>query len=204
MLKNIFIQLATRYCDDAMFVNECWKEIEINYTKKKRHYHSLTHLEHLYAQLEHIKTSIADWDTILFALFYHDVIYNALKKDNEEQSAILAEKRMAQLGVSAYKIEKCKNQILATKQHLTNVDDDTNYFTDADLSILGADWEQYCVYFKNVRKEYSIYPSIIYNPGRKKVLQHFLGMNRIYKTAFFFDKFEENAKKNLQKEMEQL
>jgi predicted metal-dependent HD superfamily phosphohydrolase len=204
MLKDIFIQLVTKYCGDAVLVNECWQEIEINYTKKKRYYHSLTHLEHLYAQLENVKISIEDWDTILFTLFYHDVIYSALKKNNEEQSALLAEKRMAQFGVNANIIEKCKNQIIATKQHLQNEHSDTNYFTDADLSILGADWEQYCVYFKNVRKEYSIYPSIIYNPGRKKVLQHFLGMDRIYKTAFFYDKFEVNAKMNLQKEMEQL
>ena len=204
MLKEIFVQLATRYCSDAMLINECWQEIEINYTKKKRHYHTLSHLENLYAQLENVKEKIEDWDTILFTLFYHDIIYSALKKDNEEQSAELAEKRMIQLTVNADKIEKCKKQIIATKQHLQNTDSDTNYFTDADLSILGAAWEQYVAYLKNVRKEYSIYPNMIYNPGRKKVLQHFLSMERIFKTVYFFEKFEFNAKLNVQKEIEQL
>ncbi len=204
MLKNIFIKLANKYCDDSSLVNECWQEIEINYTKKKRHYHTLSHLENLYAQLENVKEKIEDWDTILFTLFYHDVIYSALKKDNEEQSAALAEKRMIQLTVNVDKIEKCKKQIIATKQHLQNTDSDTNYFTDADLSILGAAWEQYVAYLKNVRKEYSIYPNMIYNPGRKKVLQHFLSMERIFKTVYFFEKFEFNAKLNVQKEIEQL
>jgi hypothetical protein len=33
--------------------------------------------------------------------------------------------------------------------------------------------------------EYSIYPAFIYNPERKKVLNHFLLMDRIFKPAFF-------------------
>jgi predicted metal-dependent HD superfamily phosphohydrolase len=201
MLRNIFIQLVNKYCDSDVLVNECWNEIETNYSKKKRHYHTLAHLENLFKQLEVVKENIEDWDVILFTLFYHDVIYNVFKNDNEEQSALLAEKRMKQLTVPFETIDTCKNQIFATKRHLQNTKSDTNYFTDADLSILGADWETYFSYLNNVRKEYYIYPNLIYNPGRKKVLQHFLGMDKIYKTDYFFDKFEEQAKLNLQQEM---
>jgi predicted metal-dependent HD superfamily phosphohydrolase len=201
MLKNIFIELTSKYCNDITVVNECWIEIQTNYSKRKRYYHILTHLENLWKQLEIVKAHIEDWDTILFTLFYHDIIYSTLSKDNEEQSAFLAEKRMIQLSVPSASIEKCKKQIIATKQHLQNTDSDTNYFTDADLSILGADWEYYFKYMNDVRKEYSIYPNIIYNPGRKKVLQHFLAMDNIYKTAYFFDAFEEQAKQNMEKEI---
>jgi predicted metal-dependent HD superfamily phosphohydrolase len=203
-LKDVFIQLAKKYCDDIAVVDECWCEIEINYTKKKRHYHTLSHIENLWKQLEIVKENIEDWDTVLFTLFYHDVIYNALKKDNEEQSALLAEKRMIQLGISATSIDKCKKQIIATKQHLKNTDSDTNYFIDADLSILGTNWEIYFKYLNDVRKEYSIYPNLIYKPGRKKVLEHFLGMERIYKTDYFFNNFEGQAKLNMQKEIDLL
>jgi predicted metal-dependent HD superfamily phosphohydrolase len=204
MLKDIFIQLANKYCNDTLLVNECWKEIETNYSKKKRHYHTLVHVENVYVQLENIKMNLEDWDTVLFTLFYHDVIYSAIKNDNEEQSALLAEKRMIQLGVTSAKIDKCKNQIIATKQHLQNKNIDTNYFTDADLSILGANWETYFKYLNDVRKEYSIYPNLIYNPGRKKVLQHFLEMDRIYKTTYFYEKLENNAKLNMLREMDLL
>lgn len=34
-------------------------------------------------------------------------------------------------------------------------------------------------------REYSIYSNVVYNSGRKKVLNHFLTMNRIFKTDFF-------------------
>ena len=108
---------------------------------------------------------------------------------------------MIQLSVSKLVIESCKNQILATKSHLSNENFDTNYFLDADLSVLGQGWNSYSDYFKNVRKEYSIYPDILYNSGRKKVLKHFLAMEKIFKTDYFFRKFELNARQNLQKEL---
>lgn len=151
-----------------------------------------------------MKHEIQNWDCILFTLFYHDIVYNSLKSDNEEKSAETAEKQMKKLSVAYDTIELCKKQILATKSHDISTNSDTNYFTDADLSVLGQSWETYLSYCKNVRKEYSIYPDFVYNAGRKKVLNHFLAMNRIFKTTFFYEKFELQAKQNLLKEFELL
>ena len=204
VLKETFIGLLTHYTDNDRLTNELWTEIEKNYSSKKRHYHTLHHLDSLLAQLTDVKGKIQKWNTILFSLYYHDIVYNSLKSDNEEKSAELAERRMKQISVSIDTIELCKNQILATKSHIKSTNSDTNYFTDADLSILGQNWETYSVYYKNVRKEYSIYPDFVYNPSRKKVLNHFLSMDRIFKTDFFHNKFEIQAKRNLQKEIELL
>ncbi|GAA4302141.1 hypothetical protein [Nibribacter koreensis] len=204
MLKETFKELVTNYTDNASLPNELWVEIEKNYSGKKRHYHTLYHLQNLLEQLTTIKDQIQNWDTLLFTLYYHDIIYNPLKSDNEEKSAQLAETRMRQLTVSDEEIARCKQQILATKAHLTTLDHDTNLFTDADLSILGQPWETYALYYKNVRKEYSLYPDIIYNPGRKKVLNHFLTMDRIFKTDYFYNKFERQARQNLKTEMDLL
>lgn len=204
MLKETFISLFKNYTDNDRIIAESWAEIEQNYTHKKRHYHTLSHLDNLLAQLIAVNDKIEGWDTTLFTLFYHDVVYDALKSDNEEQSAKLAEKRMKQISVPDYMIRNCKNQILATKKHLANTESDTNYFTDADLSILGESLEKYMVYAQNVRKEYSVYPDPIYIPGRKKVLEHFIKMERIYKTDYFYHKFENQAKHNLHFELSRL
>ena len=201
MLKETFIQLLKNYTDNDSLINELWTEIEKSYTSKNRYYHTLQHLDNLLGQLTEIKNEILNWDTILFTLYYHDIIYNSLKSDNEEKSAELAQKRMNQISVSNEQIARCIKQILATKSHIQSTDSDTNYFTDADLSILGQPWEAYALYYKNVRKEYAIYPDFVYNPGRKKVLNHFLEMNRIFKTTYFYEKFEMQAKENLIKEL---
>ncbi|MEE4000607.1 hypothetical protein V1T75_09680 [Tenacibaculum sp. FZY0031] len=204
MLKNTFLNLLANYSNDNSFNILLWQEIEEHYTRKKRHYHTLEHLENLLFQLAPIKTKISHWNTILFTLFYHDIIYNSLKSNNEEKSAELAIKRMKQLSVPKEMIESCCTQILATKSHNVAEDSDTNYFTDADLSILGQDWKIYTQYYTNVRKEYAVYPSLVYNSGRKKALQHFLTMKKIFKTEYFFQKFEDTARKNIQKEIELL
>jgi predicted metal-dependent HD superfamily phosphohydrolase len=203
-LKEIFSNLLINYTTNSSLINELWDEVEKNYSGKKRHYHTLQHLENLLTKLTEVKSEIQHWESILFTLFYHDIIYTALKSDNEENSALLAEKRMQQLSVSNDIIERCKNQILATKSHSKSTDSDTNYFTDADLSVLGQPWEIYSLYYKNVRKEYAIYPDFIYNPGRKKVIQHFLSMNSIFKTDYFYNQFEKVAKENLMKELSYL
>ncbi|MBX2924155.1 MAG: hypothetical protein KF746_18285 [Chitinophagaceae bacterium] len=204
MLKGTFIKLLSNYTDNNGLVNELWAEIEKNYSGRKRHYHTLQHLDNLLVQLTEVKGEIENWETVLFTLYYHDIIYSSLRFDNEEKSAELAEKRMKRISVPHNTIQLCKEQVLATKSHNTSADDDTNYFTDADLSVLGQDWETYSWYYKNVRKEYSIYPDFVYNPGRKKVLNHFLSMDRIFKTAFFYKRFEIQARQNLQKEIELL
>jgi predicted metal-dependent HD superfamily phosphohydrolase len=204
ILKETFIELLTNYTNSTSLINDLWMEIEIHYSGKKRYYHTLDHLDKVLLQLTVTKDEIQNWKAILFTLYYHDIIYNPLKTNNEEKSAELAEKRMRQISVPADITELCKNQILATKSHLKSIDNDTNYFTDADLSVLGQTWEVYSQYFKNIRKEYSIYPDFVYNPGRKKVLNHFLSMNRIYKTGYFFNNFEIQAKINLQRESELL
>jgi predicted metal-dependent HD superfamily phosphohydrolase len=204
VLKETFIQLIGNYTTDARSGTQLWNEIKTNYSNKKRHYHTLTHLENLLQQLVAVKTKIKDWDTVLFTLYYHDIIYNPLKTTNEEKSAEFAQNRMQLVGVPQSIIDNCVSQILATKKHLLSTDSDTNFFTDADLCILGQPWEVYEQYYKQVRKEYTLYPDLIYNPGRKKVLQNFLQMEPIFKTDYFFEKLEEQAKENLKKELQQL
>jgi predicted metal-dependent HD superfamily phosphohydrolase len=143
MLKDTFIELLTKYTDNPSLQEELWTEIERGYSNKNRHYHTLSHLDNLLEQLTDLKTEIKNWDTILFSLYYHDLVYNSLKTNNEEKSAEIAEKRMSQISVPTEIIQECSNQILATKAHSPTPDNDTNLFIDADLSILGNSWEVY-------------------------------------------------------------
>jgi len=204
VLKNIFFELTKKYFGDLMLIQTLWAEIERKYSDINRHYHTLLHLENLISQLEEVKNQIVDWDIILFAVFYHDIIYKSTKNNNEEKSAELAAKRLHEINFPQNKIPICAALILATKKHLQTRNNDTDLFTDADLSILGQSWDQYDVYCRQIRKEYSIYPDLIYNPGRKKVLNHFLQMDRIYKSDYFYKKLELQAKENLLRELESL
>ncbi len=136
-----------------------------------------------------------------FFLFYHDIIYDATSKSNEEKSAAVAKTRLARLGLHQDKISLISDQIIATKAHLKSEHTDTNYLLDADLSVLGKDLGTYLDYTQKIRKEYSIYPNILYNPGRKKVLRHFLELESIFKTDYFKEKYEMQARDNISHEI---
>ena len=200
-LKKRFFELISEQTSNMELAKNYWEEIEKAHSSKGRHYHDLTHLENLFIELELVKDQIEDWDTVSWSVFYHDFVYNVRKQDNEERSADKAVNALEKLGYPTEKVERCKMQIIATKAHTVLDDMDANLFTDADLSILGKDWETYHIYVKNIRKEYKIYPNLLYKPGRKKVLKHFLEMERIFKTDYFWEKYEAKARENLAKEL---
>jgi predicted metal-dependent HD superfamily phosphohydrolase len=204
MLQNTFLDILSNYIDDNAVAATYWKEIEKAYQAKGRHYHTLTHLENLLQQLQPYQTQCADWHAVIWAVAYHDMIYNVLRQDNEEKSAEFARKKMAALSIPEDRIQLVVTMILATKKHEEATKFDIDLFTDADLSVLGAPWEAYHTYTQQIRKEYAIYPDLIYRPGRRKVLEHFLAKNAIYKTPAFKDKYEVQARANLQQELNTL
>ncbi len=157
----------------------------------------------MFEELQNYRASFSNWNTVIFAIAYHDIIYNVLRSDNEERSAELAIDRLKIISFPSDEIQNCAKMILATKKHESH-DFQTNLFTDADLSILGAEAEVYAAYSKQIRREYSLYPDFVYNPGRRKVLQHFLAMERIYKTKEFSDRYETSARINLETELKSI
>lgn len=189
---------------DKLLTEQLLAEIRSNYSRAGRYYHTLTHLDNLLAELLPIKNNIDDWQTLIFSIAYHDIVYNSRKQDNEEKSAAFAYERMTRLGLPGIVKAKCSSQIKATKGHQVSSDNDTNYFIDADLAILGSGDESYKEYAKQIRREYRIYPDFLYKPGRQKVLRHFLAMENIYKTSWFKEKYEEQARRNMTNELNSL
>lgn len=200
-LKTRFEQLCSPFTEDRQLIHSLWNEIETRYSEKGRHYHNLLHLENMFRELEDMKGNISDFTAISFSVFYHDIIYDATSKSNEEKSAATAEKRLTELHVSKDDISVISEQIIATKSHQLSGHNDTNYLLDADLSVLGKDLNTYMEYTRNIRKEYSVYPDFLYKPGRKKVLKHFLELESIFKTEYFKEKYEVQAKENIEAEL---
>lgn len=201
MLTDTFLHLVNKYTTDKELATNLWLEIFTRHSEPKRHYHTITHLEAIIENLKQIQDKINDWDDLLFAVFYHDIIYKASSNTNEADSAKVAVQKLAEIGYPQQKIAKCSEMILATKQHEFSEDSDTNYLMDADLAILGSNPYEYQKYTEQIREEYAIYPDFIYNAGRKKALQHFLQMEHIYKTDYFINKYEEKARENIANEI---
>lgn len=202
MIKEIFLNLIRKYSDNENYNSECWSEIEKNYSSKSRHYHNLEHLENMLTELDKVKSQIQNLDALLFSIYYHDIIYKPTKSDNEHQSALVFEKRISQ--TSFPNLGECMTQIELTKEHKLSTDNDTNLLLDIDLSILGKSPEEYQQYCKSIRKEYRIYPDFMYRKERIKVLKSILELDAIYKTDFFKQAYENQARENITLEINQL
>lgn len=203
-LHTVFIGIFSKYSDNKNIEFKYWQEIEANYSHKNRYYHNLNHLNTMLDELQAVKTQIADWDSLVFSVFYHDIIYSSIAKNNEEESAKKAKINLTAINLPSHQINAIHQQILATKSHLKTDDLDTNFLLDSDLAILGKSWADYLEYTRCIRKEYARYPDFLYNPGRKKVLQHFLSFNELFKTSYFKEKYEKQAILNITKEIELL
>lgn len=194
------------YTVDKAVASNYWNNLLQAYTDSERYYHNLDHIEHLFTVLGPVQQEIDDWDSLAFAVFYHDAVYNVVEyvttNDNEDKSAALAEEVLTTIGYPHQKIERVKRHILATKKHEQCADADTNYLSDADLSILGSTWAEYEAYMNGIRKEYAVYPDSIYVYGRQKVLKDFLLAEPLFKTPHFQATYGAAAKENIARELE--
>lgn len=203
-LQALFFDTFAPYGTSETIRQTYWRELERAYSGKNRHYHNLQHLEHLWAALLDARALVSNWEAVIWALFYHDAVYKVRRRDNEAQSAALAIQRLGPLGVSQEQLQRVEALILATQGHAPGTHPDIDYFTDADLAILGTPPERYREYTRQIRAEYAIYPDFLYRPGRKKVLMAFLYMEYLYKTPHFRARYEALARENLRAELAEL
>lgn len=206
-LPALFQQHASALQVKDTLIKEWWQEINTYYTQSHRAYHNLQHLSDLFNQLEQIENKITNLPAIQMAIWYHDIIYNPLKKNNEEKSADLASERLSEAGIENHLLQKIHTLIISTKSHHTEnwtakeEKRDNDYLLDMDLSILGRHWDNYREYTQQIRQEYKVVPGILYRRGRKKVLRHFLEQSQIYKTKNYQERYEANARSNMKKEL---
>jgi predicted metal-dependent HD superfamily phosphohydrolase len=205
-IREVWDQLTGKYSNNMALVDRLYREIERKYTSSRRHYHNLHHIQALLQFCETYAGQLQEPDVVVFSVFYHDIIYNVLRKDNEPRSAVLAVKRLQALGVPADKLEQVKLFIEATQTHTVGGavkhTSDLQLFLDFDMSILGAPWEVYEAYTRQVRREYRIYPDKLYYPGRRQFLQHCLQAVSIFQTQIFRDQYETQARENMARELE--
>lgn len=198
-LKKVWFDLNK---DLSIDIDKEWDVLNRAYGSDSRHYHTLGHLSEVYQLLEEYYNGNIP-ETSLFALFYHDIVYSTLRGDNEERSAEQAAAFLTSLAIDELTIGRVREMIIATCNH-TATDRETQIFLDADMAILGSSEVRYKEYCAAVRREYGIYPDILYNRGRVKFLEKIRDREHIFLTDWFRDRFEARAKINLDKELKSL
>lgn len=198
-LQEIYSELLSNIGFSANDIQKNWLDLEKAYSGKSRHYHNLTHIKDIIMSFDNYHNQLDNPNEILFSIFYHDVVYSASKKDNELKSAEYALAILPEN--TTLNRQLVFDTICATQQHQHNEVEDINWLIDFDLKILARDWDDYKIYFEQIRKEYRIYPDFLYKPGRAKALKHFLEHEFIFQTDEFRKLYEEKARNNIEKEI---
>jgi len=200
-----WVSLASQRTPNLALIESLFNSIVERYSASERAYHNLSHIQSLLALSESLLDKVQNRDAFYFAVWFHDVIYDTKSSDNEEKSAEFAAEALAGLGVPEQTITTTREMILATKHHRAdNLSWDMKAFLDLDTSILGAPEDVYKEYSGAIRREYSWVPDFLYRKGRMKVLNDFLGRERIYNTEEFRAKYEAQARRNIAGEIKTL
>ncbi|XP_050538236.1 uncharacterized protein LOC126903787 isoform X2 [Daktulosphaira vitifoliae] len=191
-------------------VRDTWfNKLIDHYTSPKRQCHGLNDLynclKHYESSKEFLKNPNAVFLALLFRHFEYDpkdtncseVNINHFKKFADESKLCndLCDEVISLLKVASinstdeHKIEGCFGY------------DDTHYFLDIDMAVLGMSPTEYKNYINQVRKEYDFLDENSYKDLRLKILENFLQIPNIYATEFFRQKYELAARSNIQKEI---
>jgi predicted metal-dependent HD superfamily phosphohydrolase len=174
------------------------------YTSPRRYYHDIVHIENSLVELDKVKELAEDPRKIELAIWFHDAVYDPERRDNEEKNAEYAEDTLRESGLPEEQVRSVANMIKATSHRYNVEDGDTGLMLDIDLFILGKPGNMYGDYTEKIRKEYSHLPMEEYARNRMRFLRGLLERESIYHSRYFRERYEETARGNIRREMEQL
>jgi predicted metal-dependent HD superfamily phosphohydrolase len=171
----------------------------------QRRYHTVEHLTAVLDRVDVLERYARDPDVVRLAAWFHDAVYLPDRSENEERSARLAERALAEAGLPDVKTAEVARLVRLTVTHDPADDDpDGQVLCDADLAILASPPSAYAAYTTAVREEYHFVPNDAFRTGRAAVLRQLLDLPRLFRTSYGASEWEATARYNLTAELEML
>lgn len=178
----------------------------VRWNEPHRAYHDERHLEDVLLALNllGVRGERISPATLL-AAWFHDAVYRGTSTD-EQDSAALAVRELGELGVSHGLIEQVGEFIVATTpaQEVPDPALPLAHLLDADLSIFASSTSRYREYAIAVRQEYAHVADADFAAGRGAILNAYLDQPAIYRTDTARGLWEDGARANLAREIEEL
>ncbi|MDA7956888.1 MAG: hypothetical protein MPK01_06855 [Gammaproteobacteria bacterium] len=182
---------------DADAARALFAELAARYREPHRHYHTEAHIGECLARMDlaSAESPPQDADAAELAVWFHDVVYEISACDNEAQSAEWFAAKAD--GCAPELRERVKRHILDTAHRAPPRDADAKLVVDVDLSGLGMDAEMFWRDGRNIRKESANLSDAEYTRRQGKFLRTLLERERIFSTAFFYERCEAAARRNI-------
>ncbi|MEV7615811.1 hypothetical protein [Streptomyces sp. NPDC089799] len=172
------------------------------WAEPQRRYHTTVHLAAVLAHVDVLAGHAADVHAVRLAAWFHDAVYRPDRSENEERSAVLAERALSELGVDAERTAEVARLVrLTVTHHPAPGDTNGEVLCDADLAVLAGGPDAYAAYVAAVRDEYSFVPEDAFRAGRAAVLRQLLDLPRLFRTPYGTARWEAAARRNLAAEL---
>lgn len=177
-------------------------ELDKRYGEPHRRHHTREHLAAVLDVVDELAAHADAPDVVRIAAWFHDAVYDPERADNEERSARLAARMLADTDLAASDVEQIVRLVELTTTHAPDDGDrDGQVLCDADLAILGADPDRYAAYAAAVREEYAFVPDELFRAGRAEVLNALLAHPKLFHTPTAHERYEERARNNITTEL---
>lgn len=199
--QNTWLTLGT---EKAKLPVQLYDDVIAKYNEPHRFYHTQQHLAECLDKLSELRQLAINPAEIELALWFHDAVYDPTSHDNELLSAEWAKSSIVAAGLDNAIAERVFDLIMATQHHAKPENTDTQVLIDIDLAILGANPERYYEYEQQIRQEYAFAPEPIFKAKRAEILQRFLAQPSIFTTPLFIERYERQARANINQAVGQL
>ncbi|MGK5553279.1 HD domain-containing protein [Actinomadura kijaniata] len=177
-------------------------ELDARYGEPHRRYHTRDHLVAVLDLVDELAGWADDADAVRLAAWFHDAVYDPERADNEERSARLAGRMLADTDLPEGTVAEVVRLVELTATHAPDAADrNGQVLCDADLAILGSDPDRYAAYAAAVREEYAFVPDEFFRAGRAQVLGGLLELPALFHTPAARERFEERARHNVRTEL---
>jgi predicted metal-dependent HD superfamily phosphohydrolase len=175
-----------------------------HYAEPWRAYHTLHHIHDCLRLLDgarHLSQRPAE---IELALWFHDAIYDPHRSDNEVLSARWTYQHALEQGLPTDVAARVRDLILATRHDAPPSDVEATLLVDIDLAILGHPVPEFDLYEAQIRREYGWVEEQDFCEARAAILEGFLQRGAIYRADCFYERYEYQARLNLERSLTNL
>lgn len=185
-------------------VDEVGASLLDRWAEPHRSYHDLSHLRGILDGVDALAGFADDPDAVRLAAWYHDAVY-AGQSDDEENSALLADSDLTDLGVDPAFVAEVGRLVRVTIAHDPAADDHNGQvLSDADLAVLALPPTEYRVNTAKVRAEYGHVSDMDFRVGRSRVIDALLAAPTLFRTPQGRQLWEDAARTNLRAELASL
>ncbi|MGY1739190.1 MULTISPECIES: HD domain-containing protein [unclassified Blastococcus] len=178
-----------------------WAAVVDAWGQPHRRYHDLAHLAAVLGIVGELEEAADDPAAVRLAAWYHDVVYDPRRGDNEAVSAERARAGLRGL-VPAERVEEVVRLVLLTAGHDAGPGDANGaVLCDADLAVLAGPPAAYATYASAVREEYGHLSDAEFTAGRIAVLEHLLGLPTLFRLPAVAAEWTPRARANLTAEL---